>query len=1720
MPYPPRGSAGGGSVYEIYNKGTNSQPAVFTALTGAGSRDEYFATNPAELGDLNNQPFVVGIGTTAEDPSTVPVSGWWAYDDGAWVNVVGSLTGARGLPGDAATVANLTGRRVPVKSPDAEELIDSDMVEQSNGRLFVRSIDLANETVFLGSRLGLSDNVGGLGISDPVTGQSATVATADITDEGYDPLTRVRAKESETTVINASTDSNSPITAQTHPVRYISQMNSFIDEVTLEFDGEVDNLNITLQELHDGSYVNSYPLVDPVNYGFEEGIYIVDAMPSDPDPRRTYYLRNTSSGEVTIPVDHATFGRPYVVADGGPVFRLVFETTDTRGLRLRSRRFDLAPGVIGEQDVPVLSIVQHEFDDLPVADLQDVNRRYREINADLTMTSANDFDRIRNGRIVFTADATLTLGANGPWREGDSFEIAGDGGDGTLVITGFTVDGQASVSVEDGSRMTLIWDDDDSTDWRTVKQTAATTPDHPITLRRDMPDVNALMSLVRSSTGGNSAVWIIASDQLTNSNPNTGAMIRALSEGLRDADGDDLPTSPVDASTIRLRAGTIVRVFSVTDFRVVSTPGTSGDEAGSVQAANVQLSSAGITGLLQGAGNAQEAFSRIDATGLGAPITTFTGSYSADTANRDQWLNRHLQGADGQSCSRNRVVNLPDLTELNEAFDHLETLGLPETITITVSYFGCASTSSLVNSLRVNPSTNVDNAPGGFGFRNNVVLNRADSVTLQIERTGSTVGSWAMIARGQIASNTGDSLDDLEFQSRTWSNRDGSFLPGSDDVLKGYAFRVSASNPNDGTLRQGLVDAGVTDKVIYDGDWVVWTADSFTTWTDKDNWFVMPADDVRRITAQQGNFLKEVRESDADDYVRIADDSSTTEALVWLVNPDTPLTSAPFLEPSGTNSGNTDSRFTAGNYVGGRDARTSDNDFVFDLSTLSPGASIYEGEIVIGITNAFVNANNLNDMRLEIRESDGTLITSYNLNDNFVQPPTFNDLALDYSILSTFKLADSATELRYHSGQILSLRINRPDRSFTLTDNVKVGIDNIAGGHWGEDALSTDVRAKLNKESAITAQDRARLNGIEVMTGDIDIPANFPMQVRASSASYNDNHYRQLRVTDGLIQDFQETFTYTLRVDHTVEFTGFDFTGGRTRSGSVTLTEVTPSLFEGERTYTLVVPPAPDDITYDPLAHPIIPTGRAHPSTAVGLDPSIKVDAENFDQDFLDTILNHNQELPQALAAINRGAEVFHFDNTEFVSNNEHAGVASMFSFLKNRPDERQGDTPPANNNLVNEVTDSDITATIANVVGLFYPRTISGQFDNGVEVTTQGALTGPGSVNEPVTITSPSAANYRLVMGFWFDSDQIPENTIRNMVRVKERGTSSFRRLFGIQGISRINSRNQIENGMVITERVQGSPGTSSQVTVEHNIYTANGEINHTFSGVGASEVLFRVNEAREYTFESRLISNGNDEGSSTNSVTIADLNQNQNFGTHDFVYTVNGHSHTQRVTIEYVAASTTYGGPGHTLRFELLNGLADNSNFDIDHLIVSCHYSTQETVSTPASYAEANAGGTPLIRPRRKHRMIISFRKSASNDNLQAHYVVTGLDENSNPIVSSSNTVDFGYSVFDLDWSQVSLGNTNMFISQNIQGYFLNTDTPLAEFPTHAVLNGWISSHDDKATDYVWGNVSAPSRDVEAVRVLENVVMPNFLVPDDENNDRYRLTIQNGVLTPVKLV
>ncbi|MCH9665089.1 MAG: hypothetical protein K0U41_04500 [Gammaproteobacteria bacterium] len=306
--------------------------------------------------------------------------------------------------------------------------------------------------------------------------------------------------------------------------------------------------------------------------------------------------------------------------------------------------------------------------------------------------------------------------------------------------------------------------------------------------------------------------------------------------GLRARTGSVSTTAQVTSSSLLIRAITVSGTAQVTGI-------TSADQ--------ITVNNSDLTGVLNNSGNVQEALNRLDNTGLGAAPRTFENSFICSygtLGNQDTWYGGrqtvYLIGETANNLNRNNVFELPDPTELGQVFDDLVTRGLGEVFTITIEYQGGSSTSIVRNSLTIRPASfsnlfDPNELP--------VTISRGASVTFRIDRVGANIGSWTRVSIGQSQDPVA-TFGEVVLQNLPWNNVDNAFLPPSSAVLKGYAFPVTSSNPNDGTLRQGLIDAGVSERTIYDGDYVVWTADSFTSWLNGDDWFVLSRNDLQRIS--------------------------------------------------------------------------------------------------------------------------------------------------------------------------------------------------------------------------------------------------------------------------------------------------------------------------------------------------------------------------------------------------------------------------------------------------------------------------------------------------------------------------------------------------------------------------------------------------------------------------------------------------------------------------------------------------------------------------------------------------------------------------------------------------------------------------------------------------------------------------------------------------------
>lgn len=465
---------------------------------------------------------------------------------------------------------------------------------------------------------------------------------------------------------------------------------------------------------------------------------------------------------------------------------------------------------------------------------------------------------------------------------------------------------------------------------------------------------------------------------------------------------------------------------------------------GASTAEEVSQSSTNQNGLISWSANVQVALDRIDATWLWASARTITGSFNAiwspwsENTNTWFWNRQNVIIEVRPSSNGQYTFRMPDADDTRSMFDALAALGLWEEYTITLIYLG--GNTGFVNRNRLT----INNASVSIGFPTGTfptVLAQGQSATFRVRRGGQ----WERIAFEQ-AVNPAPTLWEVVLQSTAWNNEDNSFLPSWLQVLQGYAFPVIGSSPNDGTLRQGLLDAWVSDRIIYDGDYVIWTAPTFTSWDNGDDWFVLPRNQLQELSRVESNFLSQITE--IDNRVDIAPINVLgSEWVVWIS--ENPLAEAPFIIPStDPNNPRTGDDYR---YIGGRENRDFTGiNFQFNQNR-------FNSYLTVGITPSFITANNESDIFIYIRDEDRNIIETLNLATDF----TLRDDATFTN--STYRHYVRNTSINYPFLATIEVVLTQVQEHFRIDRNSVDVTQNIPDQSIIEDKLSVSLQEKLNR---------------------------------------------------------------------------------------------------------------------------------------------------------------------------------------------------------------------------------------------------------------------------------------------------------------------------------------------------------------------------------------------------------------------------------------------------------------------------------------------------------------------------------------------------------------------------------------------------------------------------------------------------------------------------------
>ena len=891
----------------------------------------------------------------------------------------------------------------------------------------------------------------------------------------------------------------------------------------------------------------------------------------------------------------------------------------------------------------------------------------------------------------------------------------------------------------------------------------------------------------------------------------------------------------------------------------------------------------------------------------------------------------------------------------------------------------------------------------------------------------------------------------------------------NETVNAGYAYRVSLGGTYfGGTVPTGSVIVALTDNpdlTPSSTDWVV--IDDSTPFT---------------IGGRAARFLEQVTEvEERVNVIRVDSAGEAADALIWLT--PAPFVEQPFLVPSNDTGGAPNGNPRPGQtvtYVGGREDQDANADYTFAFSR-------FNTYMYLGITPSYATGGHASDIRVQILNLDDEVIETLSLADDFVNISSLNNSTVRNYAYSTDGI--NPGQLNYQQGWKIQVWRTSPRNHYrldTVTVDVTPNVDDI-----DENQLDLTTRAKLNGDVALPFAEKEKLDNIAQTTTSAAFSGE-TMHYRFDHASDDILNYTSFNSDNGVPPSATADRTLWMVTDNSITITAI----AGSVSGTATFVEQVPSLIVGKKMWKVTMPASSDTSNF------FIPTGTKLTTTLLDLSDLYRVDRNNFSTTFLNEILNtgstHDEDLPEALRALNNQADVRFITHSNYRSNNGHVYLNNTFAMLKNAPTV----FPNVAGGVINEIAGSNTDPVD--------PDPLTSVQDVGA--LTGNVMTGAGLVSDELDLICNDGLNFRLNFGCWMYYESLP-TSYTPILQVRERfvgGGHPYRDLIGMG-----------PNGLTFKQR--NTTGETQNSSARQPLTSVNGLPLEVLTGTGSQSTKFRVYTAGTWfiQIERRLVSTQASQGGEAHNYVITDIDVDQGETTQ--VFDVGGN---QTVKLSFTSDADLYGPDFHTINVEVDTILGNESSavyqLDIDILDVSLTVPTtrNNTYTDQLLLSDGHAQAGRLMR------MIVSLRavNGSGLQNLEADVTFFGYDDNGNARVFDENTISFNYIALDLLWDRLRFGGTPPQVSgstpdailQNIQGMFLNHDTPLIEYPRHSTLNNWLSHYDNKANQWVWGNVHGPDQDTEIVYFPEFVNFGN-LVLVSPNGTKYKLAIDDdGSLKP----
>ncbi|QNN99849.1 hypothetical protein P67b_00090 [Ruegeria phage Tedan] len=865
-----------------------------------------------------------------------------------------------------------------------------------------------------------------------------------------------------------------------------------------------------------------------------------------------------------------------------------------------------------------------------------------------------------------------------------------------------------------------------------------------------------------------------------------------------------------------------------------------------------------------------------------------------------------------------------------------------------------------------------------------------------------------------------------------------------------------------------------------------------------EDWLIIRNAHNNAVSLTELGFLAQVTEIDTTSDSRLVARSDVSDVQIWLSTGA--LDHAPFLTPS-EDPNNPQSDGVS--YTGGFELDTPDFEYVSPVT--QPNAFL-----TVLIAGSLDLTEFLGSISVVMRESDGTLVDRFPLSTTF-RAVNLPGSAQTYYVFDRFQNAGEFSSLFYRGTNTIDVVFENTERRFRLGGSANV-LDAIPDESLDIAKLDLPTQALIQADHTISAEDQAKLDGLQ--TGSTGTPwtAGELLVKHGDNLPTNDlSSYDDLGQQNGIPGNFGGTRAVTFLVPANVVVSQLQYV--EDTSVKVPVTPI--GTFLGRQGFTATLPASPFDLG-SPVPRSYQVDGTLNDFDLTGADNTFKIHRGNLDPALISALDMHGPsevELPENLARLNGDLSFNTTTTTNWraLPSPVRATLTPVAAFLW---DESREDIIAEANYFKGTLVVDDVTVT-------FSEADLGGFQANQVFVY--------DTPDDPNNNSFPGAQNYILneTVNFFFtdvfstdvdDSNQVLLGFDYALQLALE--GSANRRIcrFASSGENLLSLSAQ--EGLYLS--VGNQDGAQQTRTFTENFHVIGNQW-HDTSGRATShtvqvEIPDNLTGPLEVTIPIQLDNGGTDEGTVSPSVTITDLDADQNFGNIVLNYMIGGVTPVARtVTIAYdavvsiantdrrvlnVTPLTTFNQAGLTYNLSATRSQSETWNLSNTFSRVSVNAGSghdDHGLFDPSQYETEGV--------QHRNRILLYMRPFRFNDpslnpEMAVVIVVDGeLENNGNPIRLGRPRSDFDFDILDL--------SNNLCAVAHFQYYTASDDFPISGpemvalyNESHRFLNAFTDAPlatDDFVLDANW----------------EMTAGHGVIITDATTGSRTLIELDNGALT-----